>query len=129
VTDARPGGDRPLHVLSVWNPSYADDAMDRHLEVLLGWAERRDREEAEEDDVYVWWGKLRSPLREEKLPHRDEVLDLEEPNWKGVDTHRHLAATGGVPTVSSGRRNTGCMFGNRNHRQEVMIVQILTGRS
>ncbi len=30
----------PRHLLSVWNPSYADDAMDRHLEVLLRWAAR-----------------------------------------------------------------------------------------
>jgi hypothetical protein len=82
--------DPPLHLLSVWNPSYADDAMDRHLEVLLGWAERRDRGEAEEDDVYVWWGKLRSPRREEALPHRDEVLALEAQIRDGVDTHLYL---------------------------------------
>jgi hypothetical protein len=82
--------DRPLHLVSVWNPSYADDAMDRHLEVLLGWAERRDRGEAEEDDVYVWWGKLRSPRREQELPHRDEVLALEDQIRGGIDTHLYL---------------------------------------
>jgi len=90
VTRARLRGDRPLHLLSVWNPSYADDAMDRHLEVLLGWAERRDREEAEEDDVYVWWGKLRSPRREEALPHREEVLDLADQIAAGTGTHLYL---------------------------------------
>lgn len=34
--------DAPLHLLSVWNPSYVEDAMDQHLEVLLDWAGRRD---------------------------------------------------------------------------------------
>lgn len=82
--------DGPVHLLSVWNPSYADDAMDRHLEVLLDWAERRDRGEADEEDVYVWWGKLRSPRREEALPHREEVLALEEQIEAGVDTHLYL---------------------------------------
>lgn len=42
----------PLHLLSVWNPAYADDTRDQHLGVLLGWAERRDRGEAEENDAY-----------------------------------------------------------------------------
>jgi hypothetical protein len=80
----------PLHLLSVWNPSYADDAMDRHLEVLLEWARRRDEGEAQEEDVYVWWGKLRSPRREEPLPHRDEVLSLSEQIAAGIDTHLYL---------------------------------------
>jgi len=33
VTRARPRGDRPLHLLSVSNPSYADDGMDRLVEI------------------------------------------------------------------------------------------------
>lgn len=94
MTDfSRPGGtatDGPLHLLSVWNPSYADDAMDRHLRVLLEWAERRDAGEAEEDDVYVWWGKLRSERREQELPHRDEVLALAEQIADGVGTRLYL---------------------------------------
>ena len=82
--------DAPLHLLSVWNPSYADDAMDQHLEVLLDWAERRDRDEAGEEDVYVWWGKLRSPRRKEALPHRDRVLALAEQIEAGTPTHLYL---------------------------------------
>jgi hypothetical protein len=28
------------HLLTLWNPSYAADAMDEHLRVLLDWAGR-----------------------------------------------------------------------------------------
>jgi hypothetical protein len=28
------------HLLTLWNPSYAADAMDEHLSVLLDWAGR-----------------------------------------------------------------------------------------
>lgn len=64
--------------------------MDRYLAVLLAWAERRDRSEADEEDVYVWWDKLRSPRREEALPHCEEVLVLEDQITDGVDTHLYL---------------------------------------
>lgn len=30
----------PRHLLTVWNPAYADDALDAHPRVLLRWAER-----------------------------------------------------------------------------------------
>jgi hypothetical protein len=30
----------PSHLLTVWNPAYAEDALDAHLRVLLRWAER-----------------------------------------------------------------------------------------
>jgi hypothetical protein len=30
----------PHHLLTLWNPSYAADAMDEHLSVLLDWAGR-----------------------------------------------------------------------------------------
>jgi hypothetical protein len=66
VTDPGPG---PLHLLTVWNPAYADSIMDAHLEVLLGWDERRERGEADDDRVYVWWTKLRSQNRQQPLPH------------------------------------------------------------
>jgi hypothetical protein len=81
---------RPLHLLTVWNPSYSESAMDAHLEVLLRWAERRDRGEAEADDVYVWWAKLRSPNRQQPLPHRAEVLALQAQIDREVETHLYL---------------------------------------
>jgi len=48
------------HLVSVWNPSYEADAMEQHLHVLLTNAARHRAGECEEDDVYVWWGKIRS---------------------------------------------------------------------
>ncbi len=38
--------DVPHHLLTLWNPSYAADAMDVHLRVLLDWAGRWRRGEA-----------------------------------------------------------------------------------
>ena len=80
----------PRHLLSVWNPSYADDAMDRHLEVLLRWAAARRDGRADDDDVYVWWAKLRSPNRQAPLPHAGEVLDLAPQIDAGIETHLYL---------------------------------------
>jgi len=78
------------HLLSVWNPSYADDAMDRHLEVLLRWAQARLHGRVEEDDVYVWWAKLRSPNRQAPLPHEVDVLSIADQVASGVETHLYL---------------------------------------
>ena len=80
----------PQHLLTVWNPSYADDSMDQHLEVLLRWAGRWREQKAEEDDVYVWWAKLRSGNRTGALPHLDEVLALDGQSSGGVETHLYL---------------------------------------
>lgn len=82
--------DRPLHLLSVWNPSYVDDAMDQHLGVFLNWAERRDRGKADEEEVYVWWGKVRSEHREDELPHADDILALNDQIKRGTETHLYL---------------------------------------
>ncbi len=78
------------HLLSVWNPSYADDAMDRHLEVLLRWAASRRDGKADDEDVYVWWAKLRSPNRQEPVPHREDVLALQSQIDAAVETHLYL---------------------------------------
>jgi len=78
------------HLLSVWNPSYADDAMDRHLEVLLRWAVARNEGRADHDEVYVWWAKLRSANRQAPLPHATEVLELRAQIEAGVETHLYL---------------------------------------
>lgn len=87
MTDSR---NAPLHLLSVWNPSYADDAMDRHLAVLLHWAAERRAGRAGEEDVYVWWAKLRSPNRQGPLPHAHEVVGLQDQIVRGVETHLYL---------------------------------------
>lgn len=80
----------PRHLLSVWNPSYADDAMDRHLEVLLRWAAREAQGQADASDVYVWWAKLKSANRDEPLAHKDDVLALQEQIDGGMETHLYL---------------------------------------
>ena len=94
----------PTHLLTVWNPSYVDDAMDAHLRVLLRWAERRDRGEAAPDDVYVWWAKLRSPRREGDLPHVDDVLALNEQITADVETHLYLTDYRIMPTSERSAR-------------------------
>lgn len=66
------------HLVSVWNPSYTSDAMGAHLAVLLEWARLRDEERGVDDDgVYVWWGKVRSPNRQQPQTHLDEMRALD----------------------------------------------------
>ena len=64
------------HFVSVWNPSYADDAMEQHLEVLLSLAKRDDEGKLGDDDIYVWWGKIRSRNRKTVQTHPDEVREI-----------------------------------------------------
>jgi hypothetical protein len=75
------------------NPSYAEDALDAHLRVLLRWAERsRDPADAAspEEDVYVWWAKLRSPRRDGALPHAAEIAAIQSQIDDDVETHLYL---------------------------------------
>jgi hypothetical protein len=78
------------HLLTVWNPSYADSIMDAHLEVLLDWAERHRDGNSEAEDRYVWWAKLKSPNRQQPLPHTSEILALQEQIERGEETHLYL---------------------------------------
>lgn len=68
----------PLHLVGVWNPSYAADAMQVHTAMLLDWIRRFQDGKAKDDDVYVWWGRVRSAHRQQLLPHLDKVLALDE---------------------------------------------------
>jgi len=52
----------PRHLLTVWNPSYAADALDEHLRLLLDWSERHRQGRVGEDEVYVWWAKIRNAI-------------------------------------------------------------------
>jgi hypothetical protein len=81
---------QPRHLVTVWNPSYADDAMDDHLRVLLGWVRRFRAGEAEADEVHVWWAKLRSPNRVEPLEHSADVLAIQDQISAGIETHLYL---------------------------------------
>jgi hypothetical protein len=62
------------HLVTVWNPSYARDAMDEHLRVLRDWGRRFTEGAIEEDDVYVWWGKVKSSNRQQPMAHRADAL-------------------------------------------------------
>ena len=46
------------HLLGVWNPSYAVDAMDAHLRVLLDNIANFRSGKVKEEEVHVWWGKV-----------------------------------------------------------------------
>lgn len=83
------------HLVSAWNPSYASNVMDAHLEVLLDFAGKYRRGEVEEEDVYVWWAKVRSPNRQQRLPHLQEILSIDkECDGEGDDDREiHLYLT------------------------------------
>lgn len=63
--------------MSVWNPAYADDAMDATVALLLRHVQAHRSHDAEEDDVYVWWGKVRSANRQQPMKHLDEIVALD----------------------------------------------------
>jgi hypothetical protein len=126
----------PHHLLTVWNPSYAEDALDAHLHVLLRWAERsRDPADAAspEEDVYVWWAKIRSPRRDGELPHAAEIAALQSQIDDDVETHLYLtdyrslyvgplgevtadAACGTPATTTAPCRSTAGWWRSRKHR-------------
>ncbi|HEU4642721.1 MAG TPA: hypothetical protein VFS44_09715, partial [Gemmatimonadaceae bacterium] len=66
------------HLIAVWNPSYERDAMEAHIALLLRAAREYRAGARDEDDVYVWWGKVRSANRQQPLPHLGEILSLDE---------------------------------------------------
>jgi hypothetical protein len=66
----------PRHLLDVWNPSYASNAMEAHLAVLLTAADRFNKNEVE-DEPHVWWGKIRSVNRQQQeLKHLPQILQI-----------------------------------------------------
>lgn len=65
------------HLLGVWNPSYASDAMDAHLRLLLANIAAFRDGKIPEEEVYVFWGKVRSAQRLAHLPHLDEILAMD----------------------------------------------------
>lgn len=65
--------------------------MDLHIDVLLRHA--RAARDPESDDVYVWWGKLRSRYRQAPLPHLDDVLALDAQLAADDEREVHLYLT------------------------------------
>lgn len=86
----------PRHLVTVWNPAYAADALDAHLRVLLDWDARATAGTTADgtDDVYVWWGKVRSSQRQQPMPHLADILalgrDAEEDPDDTRETHLYL---------------------------------------
>ena len=82
------------HLLGVWNPSYASDAMDAHLRVLLNNIAGFRSGTVKEEDVHVWWGKVRSKNRLDDLPHLPEILgmdaELDDQGESGREMHLYL---------------------------------------
>ncbi len=78
------------HLLGVWNPSYAVDAMDAHLRVLLDSIAGFRAGKLKEEDVHVWWGKVKSKNRLDDLPHLPEILALDKELTDSGDSDREL---------------------------------------
>ena len=45
-----------MHLLALWNPSYADDPLEAHLAVLLDRVRQWRAHTIADDEVAVWWG-------------------------------------------------------------------------
>ena len=78
------------HLLGVWNPSYAADAMDAHLRLLLANIAALRDGRLPEEEVYVFWGKVRSPQRRAQLPHLDEILAMDATLEGDRELHLYL---------------------------------------
>ncbi len=78
---------RSLHLVTVWNPTYATNALEAHVRVLLEWARRSD---VDPDDVYVWWGKVKSSQRQGAMPHLDDVVALSPGDDAVHEVHLYL---------------------------------------
>lgn len=68
--------------------------MEEHLRVLLTLAQRCEHGDTSDDDVYVWWGKVRSPNRQQTQAHADDIraMDaaLEDESREARETHLYL---------------------------------------
>jgi hypothetical protein len=79
------------HLVTVWNPAYARSAMDEHLRVLRDWGRRCAEGTASDDDVYVWWGKVKSSNRQRPMPHLADALAVgDQPEGNGREIHLYL---------------------------------------
>jgi hypothetical protein len=81
------------HLVTVWNPAYARDAMDEHLRVLREWGRRYADGSASDDDVYVWWGKVKSSNRQRPMPHLSDALAVGDQSMDDDRTEVQLYLT------------------------------------
>jgi hypothetical protein len=82
----------PRHLVAVWNPSYAAHAIEETLSLLLEFVHKATDED---DEVYVWWGKIKSQNRQAPLPHLGDILaiDLDLKGESGPEREVHLYLT------------------------------------
>jgi hypothetical protein len=66
--------------------------MDAHRALLLGLMTAQRDGKRPPEDVYVWWGRIRSPHRMTPLPHLEEVLALGD-RLEENDAELHLYLT------------------------------------
>jgi hypothetical protein len=83
------------HLVTVWNPAYASDAMDATVSLLLQRAQDFRRDSTDDEDVYVWWGKVKSSNRQQPMPHLQEILALDKllRAEGGAEVEMHLYLT------------------------------------
>lgn len=78
--------------MTVWNPLYTRD-VDQHFALLLEWARKLDEQKAKDDELYVWWGKVRSPNRQQPMARKDDVKALAAELGASPDREVHLYVT------------------------------------
>ncbi len=84
------GSARVRHLVTLWNPAYAVNAIDEHLRVLRTWSAKHDNGKAADDDLYVWWGKVKSPNRQQPMAHLPEVVAVAEQARDGHEVQLYL---------------------------------------
>jgi hypothetical protein len=95
MTQTTANGQIARHLVGVWNPSYAADAMSSTVALLLRRVRACRQDQLDEDDVYVWWGKVKSSNRQSPLPQLPDILamDRELQSDTGVEAEMHLYLT------------------------------------
>lgn len=95
MAEAERDGQTPRHLVGVWNPSYAADAMSSTVALLLRRVSAHRQGDLDEDGVYVWWGKVKSSNRQSPLPHLGEILAMDRglQSEDGAESEMHLYLT------------------------------------
>ena len=86
---------RLQHLVTVWNPMYGADPVVAHLDLLGAWAEYC-LAKGNWDEMYVWWGRIRSENRVGELSDAlRQALDAIDAQIAQHDTHdeTHLYIT------------------------------------
>ena len=67
--------------------------MEQHLDLLLSLAREYDARKVGENDLYVWWGKVRSPNRQTGQVHLDDAKAVAAELESGARTETQLYVT------------------------------------